>query len=395
MSARNREPHAESPLTIPLFARALGDPQIPLVPRAIDATWVYRQFVSRANTGFNPFSGRVYYARRSAFAKYLPHAHRSARAYNQQDSMMRELLFVVHDYLHAWSYALIRELAPGLDLGQGRITKARLPSLLFAHLLTEAVATVGLDYWLLAQKRLGDLCSMGTALEGATTSYRAWHRPEYRKVWPDLVEVQEPAFLHWILAMYVQGGARMSISETQMDKSALLARWIRGELSYSKHQRIYARRWFEHLGGLRLSDMNADYTLAYDAPWQKNLVIELALRTWCLVRENKAEPLRALLRPEDSWHSSPGSAVDFDLTNVNALSPKELLVAADRASDAQRIALCEQYVLRYPFSDVDPSEVPALLHAARSGNFRKLRRLLAAKAPLSGPNEPRDLMFYA
>lgn len=387
---------AESPLRVALIARALRDPQIQLVPRAIDSTWVYRQVVRRSNTGFNPFCGRVYYASRGALAPWLAHPERSARDYNAQDSMMRELLFVVHDYLHAWSYGVIRELAPFLDFGRARITTSNFEHLVFAHLLTEAVATVGLDYWCLATARLGDTCPMGTAIEGATTSYREWHRPEYLRVWPDLVVVQEPSFLHWLLSSYLNGGARMSISEREMDRSALLARWLRGELSYAEHQRRYIRLWLHHLSGSRSRRANTGRVVAYDELWQRNLVIEVALRLWSLVKHDKSDRLRDLLDPESCWQTRKGSKVDFDLTNLNELSPTELRSAAGQADASQRRALCEQYVMRFRYSDVEEDEVPRIQRAIETGNLSALRSLLRGCAPLPpSDGEPRDLMLFA
>ena len=188
----------------------------------------------------------------------------------------------------------------------------------------------------------------------------------------------------------------MSISETQMDRSALLARWIRGELSYARHQRIYMRRWLEHLGGLRQTSMNVDYTLSYDEPWQQRLVIDVALRTWALVKQDKSAPFSSILDPSCVWQTLAGSRVDFDLTNVNALSAGELTRAARDASAAQRRALCEQFVLRYRLSDLSESHVRTATRHVAVGNFDSLRRLLRAYEPLRPrADEPRDLMFYA
>ncbi|MFO0665842.1 MAG: hypothetical protein U0174_17955 [Polyangiaceae bacterium] len=387
--------HPESPLRIPLVARALRSSEIRLAPRGIDNTWFYRQYVSRPYTGFNPFYGCVFYASNSAVAPWLAHPEKSARRYNAGDWMMRELLFIVHDYLHAWSYALIRELVPTLELGSGRITSATLEDFAFAHLLTEAVATVGLDYWCLATERLGDVCPMGTTLEGATTSYREWHRDEYARVWPDLVEVQDPAFLHWLVSCYVTGGARMSISERSMDRSALLARWIRGELSYARHQRRYIRRWLAHMSGLPLPTVLRDEPVRYDAAWQRDLVVHVAHRTWTLVKNDVSPPLKNILSRTEAWRAAPDSTPDFHLTNLNALSEAELLAASCPDSVSQRKALCEQYVVRYAFDAVSQAKRREIRKALRRHDFLALRRLLEKEARVqTDADEPRDLMFF-
>ena len=125
----------------------------------------------------------------------------------------------------------------------------------------------------------------------------------------------------------------MSISERQMDRSALLARWIRGELTYAQHQRRYIQKWLEHLGGIKRSRAaRADNGLLRSEYWQQDLVIEVAHRTWALVKHDKTEPLRDLLDPESCWQTREGSELNFDLTNLNTLSGTELRKAVE-ASD--------------------------------------------------------------
>ncbi|MGZ3697660.1 MAG: hypothetical protein ACXVCH_06165, partial [Bdellovibrionota bacterium] len=104
--------HPQSLLRIPLVKQMLTDPRIPLVPRNIDQDWRYLGVIPDSVVGFNPQRSSVYYARKSYFAEWLEQPRRSTRELNEQDYLVREVLFAVHDYLHAWAYLAIRELTP-------------------------------------------------------------------------------------------------------------------------------------------------------------------------------------------------------------------------------------------------------------------------------------------
>ena len=139
--------HAESLLRIPLVRQMMEDPAIRLVPRAVDAAWRYRQIAPVSVVGFNPWIKSVFYASESLFAAWLEDPYGSARAHNEDDLLVYEVLMAAHDHLHAWASLAIAALRPELRFGVGRITADKLEDHVFCHLLTEAVASGGLDYW--------------------------------------------------------------------------------------------------------------------------------------------------------------------------------------------------------------------------------------------------------
>ena len=135
----------------------------------IDRRWAYEDILPISLSGFNPLTRSVFYAAKSSMADWLLDPYGPSRAHNFRDRLVREVLMAAHDYLHIWAYGVVRDVCPGLGLGTRAITRARLDDFVFAHLLTEAAATVGLDYWYLGCVNLNQVCDVGTRVTGITT----------------------------------------------------------------------------------------------------------------------------------------------------------------------------------------------------------------------------------
>lgn len=109
----------------------LCDPLVCLVPRAIDQRWRYERVLPVSLTGFNPFLWTLFYASNSALTRWLADPYGSARDYNEDDTLVREVLFALHDYLHCWSAEAIAVLAPWLRFDipglLGRPSRVALP----------------------------------------------------------------------------------------------------------------------------------------------------------------------------------------------------------------------------------------------------------------------------
>jgi hypothetical protein len=179
--------HAESPARIPLVREMLEDPNISLVPRAVDCRWRYAGLLPHGVTGFNPLRYEVYYGRISQLARWLADPFAASRELNARDQLVHEVLLAVHDYLHCWAVQAIRDLAPELGYGAGALAADSLEAAAFCHLLTEAVATVGLDYWYLSVVDLNAVCDLATTKSTLTTSYRELDAAEFRRADPHLV----------------------------------------------------------------------------------------------------------------------------------------------------------------------------------------------------------------
>src|SRR5688572_16545693 len=103
-------------------------------------------------------------------------------------------------------------------------------------LLSEAAATVGVDYWWLCAVELGELLPIGTRVRGGlTTSYHERDRSEYRRFYPEL-EVQSLAFFGDLCAFHCNGEF-VGFDGDDLARSPLLLAWLTQELRYGERQR--------------------------------------------------------------------------------------------------------------------------------------------------------------
>src|SRR5262245_45264774 len=216
----------ESPLRLPLVRQMLGDRTVQVRARAVDARWRDRGRLRSVPSGFNPLVGDVFIPRHSGLEAWLREPTASARGFNGNDRMIEDLLFAVHDYLHVWSARLIRELQPALGFGAVPVTRANFDDYVFCHLVTEAAATVGLDYWYLGTLELGDVLPIGSRYRGGlTTPYHERDLPEYRRFHPKL-EVQSPEFFGTLCTFYCSGKFP-GFDADDVVRSPLLMAWMR------------------------------------------------------------------------------------------------------------------------------------------------------------------------
>ena len=381
---------AESLLRIPLVAQLFGGSGVAVVVRGVDSRWAYGDFVGGRIDGFNPFHGAVFVGRHSQLADWLPHRARSARAFNRKDRLVSELLFALHDYLHIWCYRWIDELWPELGFGTAPLSRANFEDMVFCHLLSEAAATVGLDYWYLACTRLNDVVPIGTAQEGLTVSYSEAQAEEYRRFHPDLV-VQQPGFLATLTRFYCDG-IFPGFSADDMELSPILRRWLIHELSYGELQRKYCREWFAYLSGgaVRFDEAALAAPVRGSRRRQRRLTEAIAERLWSKIKANQpCEPTRRF-DPEALWRPPDDAPRLYQFVNLNRDGFPDKEKAAGLPARAMRYLL-RQFVAGFDhaaFADEALALIP-LLYAERDfelGRYllRDMKRLpVAADEPLS------------
>ncbi|MGZ3688735.1 MAG: hypothetical protein ACXWPM_13175 [Bdellovibrionota bacterium] len=369
----------------------LTDPRIPLVPRNIDQDWRYLGVIPDSVVGFNPQRSSVYYARKSYFAEWLEQPRRSTRELNEQDYLVREVLFAVHDYLHAWAYLAIRELTPKLGFGTTPITAANLDDFAFCHLLTEAVATIGLDYWYLSCTDLNSVCDIGTTVRALTTAYLETDLREFRKFNPKLV-IQDVSFFESFARFYCTGVLK-GFELDDLRQSPKLLRWLGGELTYGETQRTYVRQWLSHLSGIELGGRELDAPIEVDLPWKKKLIRALSEMLWDKVKKNVRHSLSSSIAPDEAWASSEESQVDFRFLNLVRLSGAEIARFGKQEPRSydwfvfQALSGCELSKFQG-----EPAEVCDRLLAAKDVNL--VLETLGPQSRLSGEDQgPRDLFF--
>jgi hypothetical protein len=387
---RRMQVHAESFLRIPWVEHALTSSTFQLRARACDARWYYARVVGEARTGFNPFGNEVYYAARSRFADWRPHATTSSRPWNQDDSLVAELLFVVHDYIHGWGAALIRALAPQLELGYGRIKPSNFEDLAFAYLVTEAIATVALDYWYLATLDLWTVVPNGTHLQDLAVSYSEQRLDEYRRFRPDLT-VQRPEFFIELARFYCTGELE-GFGATDLDRSPALARWLRNEVRYGHTQRTGAREWLSYLSGIPQPASAHGRPFECERGWRRKLLQDAGEALWALVKRGE-DPEIAPLDASQVWRSPPSSPVDPRFININRMSERELRSFHRYPGDAAAFqAFLEQYVSRFDFASFDRDKLRLLPHIRETRDVKALIAVFGSEARISITRvEPRDL----
>ncbi len=310
--------HPESLLRVPLVRQLMTDTQVQLAARAMDSSWKYDRVSPIAATGFNPLTKRIFYASNSLLAGWLQEPKESARKYNEGDLLLPDLLLAVHDYLHIWGYLAVCELAPRIQLGTGKITRKSLEHYAFCHLVTEAVATVGLDYWYLCTINFNDVCDLGTTQRGLAVSYHDDQLRELRRFRRDL-DVQSKAFFAEIATFYCTG-VFTGFHPRDLKTSPTLWKWMQHEIRYGTRQREYIRRWLAYLAPDRL-DLSTDELkapLPVQQGWQRRLLHDVGELLWEKVKNNALHRFGSHLDQDRIWRSRSDRPLDFRFLNAAA-----------------------------------------------------------------------------
>jgi hypothetical protein len=387
--------HPESLLRIPLAAQMFADPDMSVVVRGIDSRWAYSEIVSRRIDGFNPFEGAVFVGRHSHLARWLPHRSGSARPFNRKDGLVGELLFAIHDYLHIWCYRWIGALWPELGFGTAPITRLNFENMVFCHLLSEAAATAGLDYWYLACVELNEVAPIGSAYQGLTVNYRESMEDEYRRFDPRL-KIQSPAFLETLTRFYCDG-AFPGFSAADMEKSPVLRQWLGHELSYGELQRRYCREWFAYLsdGAVALKDSELARPVKGARGRQRRLTARIGELLWAKVKSGEPGTADYRFDRDRLWRPPAARPLCYQFVNLNrdGLPDREKAAALSEMSFRY---LLHQFVAGFDhaaFPDDALALIPTL-YAER--NFELGRCLLKGmkRVPASA-QEPLSMFFYS
>ena len=351
---------------IPLVDMMLRDPIAGFATRTVDASWNYQQILSAPVGGFNPGAGKILVPARSRIAAWLADPDAGARPHNAADRLLREVLFAVHDYLHIWAYRLIRERRPELEFG-GRAAGSVVDfeDLIFCHLLTEAVAVAGLDYWYLSCVELNDVVDLGTTVRNLTIPYHERQRAEVRRFCP-AIDVQTPDFFATLVEIYC-GGTFPGCDPDALRQSPLVLEWVHKELQYGRLQREYSRLWFSYLLGRRLDESSARLRRPCDhtRPWQIELARDVAERLWAKVKHGELAAFSAASALDDDAYDQLPDRLDFRFVNAQHLDLDDdgVLARADGNPESNRWLL-RQLVASYQLDDaVDRRAVERALAA--------------------------------
>lgn len=388
--------HKESPLKIPLVNIAINDPHIKISQRGVDTHWFHHEIISHNVVGFNPSELKIYVGKESPLARWLKKPNQSFRPFNNQDFAMRELLFCVHDYLHCWAYQAVNEVFPKLGFGFKEITQKNFEDFVFCHILTEAVAVVGLDYWYLSTIKLNDVVDIGTFQGPLSNKYHEEDLPEFRK-WNKNINVQDRNFFRSIVEFYCDGGFP-GFDQRDAQLSPLVSRWVRKELTYSDLQRSYTRRWLSHLSGdtVKIHGKDLNNYIETKSKWRIELMNEVGKMLWLLVKENRPTSFSHDFIKQSKWQTKKTNDLLFQFSNLH-LSPcaDDLEETLQNLSPTSFKFFAYQYISTHKLEESRLSEFESLESLVESRNFREIQRLLAGSKKLKmEPNEPAHLFMF-
>jgi hypothetical protein len=386
--------HAESLLNIPLAAQLFAERGVRVVVRGIDSRWAYSGIVKGRVDGFNPFVGAVFVGQESHLARWLPHKGESARAFNLDDGLVAELLFAIHDYLHIWSYRWIAELWPELGFGTAPITRANFEDMVFCHLLSEAVATVGLDYWYLACVRLDEVVPIGTLQDGLTVDYREELEEEYRRFDPGL-RVQAPGFLA-VLTRFYGDGVFPGFSAGDLELSPALRRWLVHELRYGEMQRRYCREWFAWLSGgaVRVPEAALAAPVKGSRARQLRLTAQIGESLWSKVKRGASCDSGHRFDGGALWRPPEAGPCRYQFVNLNRVGLPSREAAAGLPPESFKYLL-HQYIAGFDHAAFPDDAVALLPMMYETRNLEIGRCLLKdMKRVPAAANEPLSLFLY-
>lgn len=263
--------------SFPLYNQMFSDPYVKFCFRGIDLNWKYNSIFPQVQCGFNPFNSTIYFSNKSAFSDWFFSKDRDLSQYGTNDYVVFELLFGIHDYLHVWTYHCLDHLTNGrfgeLTSKSTPLTDEEIDEMVFFHLTSEAVATIGLDYWYLPRVELRKTLSIGTFISNLTSSFTEKHMDEFHKFNPDFNPFRA-SFLKEMTLFYCSGEFEGFDLEA-LRRSNIVFRWLRHEIGYGQTQRNYSYTWMKYL----FSDctdyvVNADSTTYVPFPEKYHSVID-------------------------------------------------------------------------------------------------------------------------
>lgn len=354
---------------IPLARHFESDPNVKIVKRSTDARWFYHRLIPYSISGFNPFENAVYINQFSNIAHWLDQKKPEIRNHNFKDRLVMEYLFLLHDYLHVWSYQWVQELIPkSVKRSFTKITEKNYEDIVFCHLLTEAVATIGLDYWYLSTITLNDVLNVGTKVKNLTTSYHVSNDKEF-KLLNKKFESQSLSFFDDIVELYFSGWFP-GFDSNDLKRSPLVYEWLEHELSYSRTQRIYSREWISSVSHqkINLSSKNLYGPVKIDEKWKKHIIKDIAQLLWKKVKLDQAHhsnfkihfdypkkvsevdprfrvmlSTKQVIKPEhfDFYFYQQLSHCDFDEFNM------DFIPLLEKIKSEKNVNLCNQFFSRF------------------------------------------------
>jgi hypothetical protein len=319
-------PHRESLLRIPLVDFVIHQNAAKIVERPVDNHWYYQGLLGTSTVGFNPFCGNLFCAKNSVLNKWLPDAHRSARPYNNEEWLVYESLFLVHDYLHLWTVSELIKEFDYLTGDQIVLDQKVINDLEFIYMISEAAATVGLDYWYLSKININELCPIGSRMVALTSPYREADLDRYKVFNEDFI-VQDISFFHWIVNGYC-GGDFYGFTVADIKKDAKLFDWLAKEITISNKQLHFIRQWLYYMAGLAVPSGSAlNRAIDIGTETRRKMIDKIGRKLWDISCGTELPVMQSYQIELKS--TRPVGHHDFRFKNIRVLDNWQQLVNED------------------------------------------------------------------
>ncbi|HEX4462430.1 MAG TPA: hypothetical protein VIA18_30845, partial [Polyangia bacterium] len=265
----------------------------------------------------------------------------------------------------------------------------------FVHLLTEAVATVGLDYWYLSTIALDEVVPIGTQVSMLAVDYHERFLPEYRRFAPDF-RVQDPEFFVELCEFYATGVFH-GFAVDDLRRSPRVLGWLRHELAYGVKQREHIRAWLSYLAAGRVT-LGADALrapVACDEPWHAELAREVGQRLWRKVKDGHDDRLGRPLTLDAAWRSPVDAALDFRFRNAGgcAIDAVQSIGRGPNADENFRY-FAYQYLSGFDYGAFDRDLLALVPDLVRKRDAKLLASVCRRERRVAAlADEPRDLLI--
>jgi hypothetical protein len=267
-------------------------------------------------------------------------------------------------------------------------------------LVTETVATIGLDYWYLSTFNINDICNIGTSQGPLTTPYRLQNEGEYRRFNPAFT-AQDADFFSTLCRFYCDG-VMPGFTLQSLRQSPLTLKWLRHELEYGESQRVYTRAWFNYLSNFskKMSRDELARPLKIEKIWQAKLIKAVEETLWAKIKEGRNFTELATLRvPAFLGKRGNEKKPNLFFNNLNFFAVERvasLLEEDESRSRGQFRYFFRQFVSAHDYSSFDQEKIKLFPALSKAGDYKKLLSLFKNEKRCSPFTlEPKDLLFLS
>ncbi|MEO0336673.1 MAG: hypothetical protein AAF202_09770 [Pseudomonadota bacterium] len=323
----------------------------------------------------------------------------SARKLNYDDRLVYEAMFLVHDYLHLWSYKMIQAHFPKIGFGIRPITKKNIEDFVFCHLVTEAAAVVGLDYWVLCQRGINEYCPLGSKSGPLTVSYAEKNIDEFRRFNPSF-KVMKKDFFSKIAKFYCTGQF-YGFDVHDVKRSPLLSEWLEHEIYYGDTQRVYTRAFLSLMASedIPYDKKGLGKRVSTQGSWKSQLLEVIGDLLWEKVLEDQLHPC-SRVRVKNGWSAARPRYNHWPYVNLNTCTEDEFyegldnMEAGDLSKEDPGRHFVTQFVSRHKYSSFSEDEVELILRGFENKNYESIVYVCQGKKRLSlHRDEPRSLLM--